>query len=164
MLIELPYLQLLLIDILAWFCFHMAISLLMLKVPDSYYQNTKRWFLSFNFERQGEIWDDLFNVRQWKDSLPDSSAFLKNAYNKKQLPSTRTQQLEKFIIETKRAEHTHWLSILPAPLFFLWNPVWAGWIMILYSLLANLPFILIQRYNRPRLERVAQIQKRREYR
>lgn len=55
------------------------------------------------------------------------------------------------MIETQRAEWTHWVSMLPAPLFFIWNPVWAGWLMILYALIANLPFIIIQRYNRPRL-------------
>jgi len=57
-------------------------------------------------------------------------------------------------IETRRAELTHWLLMVPAPFFFLWNPAWAGWVMIVYALLANCPFIMIQRYNRPRLERV----------
>lgn len=58
------------------------------------------------------------------------------------------------MIETQRAELTHWFLIPPAFLFFLWNPAWAGWVMVIYALVVNLPFIMIQRYNRPRLERV----------
>ncbi|MDG0792194.1 hypothetical protein OMP38_15960 [Cohnella ginsengisoli] len=59
-----------------------------------------------------------------------------------------------FAAETKRAELTHWLSILPAPLFFLWNPVWVGWIMVLYAAAFNLPIIVVQRYNRGRIDAI----------
>jgi len=62
--------------------------------------------------------------------------------------------LETLSLKQKRVEPTQWLSILPSFLFFLWNPVWAGWIMVIYALLFNVPIILVQRYNRPRLERV----------
>lgn len=50
----------------------------------------------------------------------------------------------------------------PAFLFFIWNPLWAGFIMIAYAILANLPFILTQRYNRPRLQRLLQLKQQRE--
>jgi len=36
-------------------------------------------------------------------------------------------------------------------LFFLFNFWYAGIIMILYAFIANLPCIIIQRYNRPKL-------------
>jgi glycosyl-4,4'-diaponeurosporenoate acyltransferase len=44
--------------------------------------------------------------------------------------------------------------ILFSPLFFLWNPLWVGFLMILYALTENLPMIMAQRYNRYRLRRV----------
>lgn len=41
-----------------------------------------------------------------------------------------------------------------APVFFLWNRWWADLIMASYAVLANLPCILVQRYNRLRFQRV----------
>ena len=96
----------------------------------------------------------MFRIRQWKDKLPDGTVIAKKGFDKSRLAQQQKDYLEKFVIETRRAELTHWLLMVPAPFFFLWNPAWAGWVMIVYALLANCPFIMIQRYNRPRLERV----------
>lgn len=149
--ITLPNSWIIVLDILAWLFFHLAISMCMLKVPDTYYKQDQPWFKPFKWEKNGKIWDQWFGIRAWKHRLPDSSSILKDAYNKKQLKALDASSLEKFVIETKRGEQTHWLSMLPAPLFFIWNPVWAGWVMVFYALIANLPFIMTQRYNRPRL-------------
>ena len=75
-------------------------------------------------------------------------------YNKQHLHGIKQADLTIFAAETKRAELTHWLTIVPAPVFFLWNPVWAGWVIIAYALIANLPFIITQRYNRGRIESI----------
>jgi glycosyl-4,4'-diaponeurosporenoate acyltransferase len=56
--------------------------------------------------------------------------------------------------ETCRAELTHWLTLLFAPFFFFWNPLWVGFFMIFYALAENLPLIMAQRYNRARLRRI----------
>jgi hypothetical protein len=57
----------------------------------------------------------------------------------------------------------HWLTPFPlfplwwvwlcGWLFFLWNPPWAGWVMVVYATFANFPRIIAQRYNRIRLRR-----------
>lgn len=152
--IELPVVWIISLDILAWFMIHMAISLAMMRVPDDYYRRPHRCFESFEWEKKGRIWQDIFRIRAWKNYLPDSSSFIKNAYDLTNLNGLDLNSMEKIILETKRAEHTHWLSIPPALLFYIWNPPWAGIIMIIYALLMNLPFIIVQRYNRPRLIRV----------
>ena len=41
-----------------------------------------------------------------------------------------------------------------SPLFVLWNPPIASVLLIGYGVVANLPFIVIQRYNRQRVTRV----------
>ena len=45
-----------------------------------------------------------------------------------------------------------------APLFVLWNPPVAAVLLVAYGVLVNLPFVLIQRYNRfrtlPLIERL----------
>jgi glycosyl-4,4'-diaponeurosporenoate acyltransferase len=64
--------------------------------------------------------------------------------------------LERFGRETCRGEAVHWVVLLCASLFFLWNPWWAGLAMVVYALIVNVPCILAQRYNRIRLARVRQ--------
>lgn len=152
--IELSNFWLLVVDILAWFFIHMSISLLMLRVPDEWLDQQKGCFLPRRWERNGKIWQEVFHVRQWKQYLPDGSIFIKSSYDQTHLKSTETKNLKQFIIETKRAELTHWLMIPPAFLFFLWNPPWAGIIMVVYALALNIPLIITQRYNRPRLKRL----------
>ena len=69
--------------------------------------------------------------------------------------------LKLFLLETCRAELNHWIIIVFALAFFLWNLFHIGLIMILYVLLENLPLIMVQRYNRNRLALVIQKKKTR---
>lgn len=160
MLIDLPLHWIILLDIAAWFIFHMVISLGCMKIPDAWYAKTESFYQPFAWEENGELWQRLFRIKAWKRKLPEGSSIIKSSYNKKHLQGTDKQTFEKFIIETKRAELTHWLLIPPAFVFFIWNPLWAGLVMVLYACVVNIPFILIQRYNRPRLERVHYIRKK----
>ena len=59
-----------------------------------------------------------------------------------------------FLQETCRAELTHWVILLFGPFFFLWNPLWVGFLMIAYAIIENLPLVMAQRYNRIRLLRL----------
>ncbi len=143
---------LILVNIIAWGFFHFFISYLCFKIPISFFLESNRFFKIKKWEQSGEIWQKLLLVKKWKGFLIDGSSIAKKSYNKSHLHGKRKNDLMVFAAETKRAELTHFLLILPAPLFFLWNPVWAGWIMIIYALIANLPFIIVQRYNRGRIE------------
>jgi glycosyl-4,4'-diaponeurosporenoate acyltransferase len=40
------------------------------------------------------------------------------------------------------------------PVFFIWNPLWACFVMVAYALAANVPFIIVQRYNQLVLTRI----------
>lgn len=152
--IELSPIWLLIVDVVAWFFFHMSIAWLMNQVSDQWLEKQMRGFQPQRWERDGQIWQDVFHIRRWKKYLPDGSMFLKESYDQTNLSGLEVEELKKFIIETKRAELTHWLMILPAFFFFIWNPPWAGILMVLYALFFNLPLIATQRYNRPRLARL----------
>ena len=143
---------LILVNIIAWGFFHFFISYLCFKIPLNFFLEEDRFFKKKKWEQSGEMWQKLLLVKKWKGFLIDGSSIVKKSYNKSHLHGKKKNDLMVFAAETKRAELTHLLLILPAPLFFLWNPVWAGWIMIIYALLANLPFIIVQRYNRARIE------------
>ncbi|WP_165980695.1 glycosyl-4,4'-diaponeurosporenoate acyltransferase [Macrococcus carouselicus] len=147
----------------AWFTIQMTISYLMMKLPVSYFVRMSPLFRSFKWEQQGEVWHKLFSVKSWKAHLPDSSIIFSASYNHREIGNTATKTLQSFNGETNRAELTHWLSLLLFPLFYLWNPKWAARINVLYALLSNLPFIIIQRYNRPKVQRLLAKRKGRGY-
>ncbi|QDI90142.1 glycosyl-4,4'-diaponeurosporenoate acyltransferase [Salicibibacter halophilus] len=151
--VELSYLWLIIINILAWVFFHIGISVMTLKMPDRWFKNG--WLYKIRkWEQNGWFWKNYFRVPKWKAVVPDGAKLFKKGFEKTNLRKYDLSYLETFILESRRAELTHWLCIPPAILFFLWNPPWAGWIMVAYALIVNLPIIVLQRYNRARLERV----------
>ena len=152
--ISLPVFWTVIIDIGAWLFFHLSISAICLKLPLSTFQYDTFWARIYSWEKSGDLWQRLFRVKTWKSKVIDGASLFKNGYEKKALHGISEKDLQTFSEETKRAELTHWLSILPAPLFFLWNPLWAGWVMIVYAFVFNLPFIIVQRYNRGRIKKI----------
>jgi glycosyl-4,4'-diaponeurosporenoate acyltransferase len=47
----------------------------------------------------------------------------------------------------------HWIVPAVVPVLFLWTPWWLCVCMVLYAIAANLPCLLVQRYNRGRVLR-----------
>lgn len=92
-------------------------------------------------------------VHRWKDRLPEAGRFA-GGMSKRKLPGTDSPALQRFAAETRRAELTHWLAMTPILVFPLWNPAWLVGVMAIYALVSNLPCILVQRFNRARIDRV----------
>jgi glycosyl-4,4'-diaponeurosporenoate acyltransferase len=124
------------------------------KVPMSFLEKDIWWFKIKNWESRGRIYKNIFKVKKWRNIVPDGGGLFKGGFPKRHLESNNPKYLKTFYNETKRAELTHWLTILPAPVFFLWNIWWVGIMMITYALIANIPCILLQRYNRARLSKI----------
>lgn len=61
--------------------------------------------------------------------------------------------IEAMIVETRRAELTHWFPVVLSLTFFAWNPFSVAIWMPLVGFLGNAPFIVVQRYLRPRFTR-----------
>ena len=124
-------------------------------------------FKEFSWEKDGELYRKL-RVNEWKDRVPDMSSVFKWMFPKKAMGPTRTcEYFERFVKETCVAEAVHVL-LMVAGFFiyvFVFHTAWGLIASILYAL-GNLPFVLIQRYNRPRfrmlLERQRQIEARRK--
>lgn len=122
----------------------------------------KRWFngnafpyRSFRFEKEGAVYDAL-NIKQWQNLLPDMSRlFPKLMPAKRMTNGTDRAALELMVQETCVAEFTHTLLCLMGLMCLaLWRGAGGRAVYAAYVLLGNLPFILIQRYNRPRLMRL----------
>ena len=104
------------------------------------------------WERGGTVYRKI-GIHRWHNHLPDMSRVLKNIMPPKALhPGITPGELDEMIQETCVAECSHaCLSALGLVLLPLW-PGWGGVIFcLLYILLGNFPFILIQRFNRPKL-------------
>ena len=120
----------------------------------------RRWFdasrfpyHAYAFERNGRFYEAL-GIRKWKNVLPDKSRIAPGTYRKAIRGSAQQHSaahMERLLQETCVAECVHWalLVISPILLFTMESP--AAYVMTPLYGLSNLPYIMIQRYNRPRL-------------
>ena len=121
-----------------------------LKIPNRFYAKDSWLFRCRAWEQNGKIYQTVFRVRWWKQKLPDGGA-LCGGYRKRHLQNRSTANLELFLIESRRAELTHVLAILPFGFFGLFAEWTVIPIMLTYALVMNMPCIIAQRYNRPRI-------------
>ncbi len=108
-------------------------------------------FYSFPIEKGGKIYQRV-GVHKWKDSFPDMSRILPFLMPSKKMPKAVTSdQVTLMMQETCVAEWIHGLlSVLGFGCVFIWKGI-GGWIVSLLYALGNIPYIIIQRYNRPKL-------------
>jgi len=138
----------------AWLVIHVGISVLAARMKTTSF-NPQSWLYRQRiWERGGRTYKALLKVKKWKRLLPDGAAVFKGGFRKKRLPNRDGQYIERFILETCRAEFTHWVILASSVIFFVWNDWWIGVIMVAYGFLANMPCIVTQRYNRIRLNRI----------
>lgn len=106
------------------------------------------------WERGGAFWQRTLRVSRWKDRVPEAGALFAGGHSKRHLRARTTDGLVHFRRETIRAERVHWLILASTPIHLLWcRPTIAAG-MLAFGLVANVPFIVIQRFNRGRLDRL----------
>ena len=82
-----------------------------------------------------------------------------------ELTAETFSDLPRMIQETCVAEMIHvLLSLTGLGCLVIWPGIGGVLVTAVYILLGNLPFILIQRYNRPRLQRLLALQRRKQER
>lgn len=126
-------------------------------IPKDWFSCEKPPFRCLPFERSGKIYNKL-GVRRWKEHMPDMSAIFPALMPSKKLPKNVTPaHLELMIQETCVAEWTHWLLCITGfGCVLVWKGL-GGWLVSLLFVLVNLPFIIIQRHNRPKLMQMRRI-------
>lgn len=156
MLIELSIPVLIAVNIVAWAVFHLGLAALATALPLRFF-SPQGWICrERRGEKRGTLYERVFAVRRWKGLLPEGADILGAGFKKGQLASRDLDYLRRFYLETCRSEICHWWVWLAGWVFFLWNPPWAGWVMVVYATLANAPCIIAQRYNRARLRTVVE--------
>ncbi len=108
----------------------------------------RRW------EHGGSIWQRLLAVGRWKDRVPDAGGFFAGGRPKRSVGSRSTDRLEDFRRETVRAERVHWIILSSTLIHLVWCRPTLAAVMVVFGLVLNVPFIVIQRFNRGRIDRV----------
>ena len=126
--------------------------------------NPRRFpFAPWPWERSGRLFRAL-RVHAWKDKLPDMSRIAPDMVRKQVSLTGSSAEAERVAAETCVAEAVHWVLMLLSFVIYLLYPQPPGAALAVLYGLSHVPFILIQRYNRPTLSTLAQRLKLREER
>jgi glycosyl-4,4'-diaponeurosporenoate acyltransferase len=137
----------------AWFVVSAAIGWWAVRWPDDRLgpgpvTRLRRW------ERSGATWQRWLRVRRWKDLVPEAGDLFAGGRSKRRIGGRSTAVLETYRRETVRAERVHWLILASTPVHALWCPPVLFAAMVVFGVVLNAPSIVIQRYNRGRLDAV----------
>lgn len=154
MLVELPIIGIVLLNVAAWLIIQLGLAWSLTQIPAKHFNPRGHLARLRPSECSGHNYEKWFAIKRWKDRLPDGASWFGGGFAKSGLRLRTPEFLEQFLRETWRGEVVHWLALLLVPLFAIWNPPWAVGVNAIYALAANLPCILVQRYNRGRFLRV----------
>lgn len=154
--IELPNYWIIILNCIGIPAVHLLISLWSNRMPANRFEPERFIYRSRPWESSGKIYPKIFLLPLWKNYLPDAAPWFKGV-SKKNLNSKDIGYLRNFSIEACRGEFSHWLQMIALMGFVIWNPFPANLVIVVYSLISNLPCILNLRYTRARLMRVIRI-------
>jgi glycosyl-4,4'-diaponeurosporenoate acyltransferase len=101
-----------------------------------------------------EYFEKRKDIVKTRSSINMLKWIFNDGFKKKSLQGTELTYIQTFINETRRAELSHLLQILPFIVFFVFNTFWIAMIMCVYALAFNVPLIMVQRYNRFRFQKL----------
>jgi glycosyl-4,4'-diaponeurosporenoate acyltransferase len=143
--------ELLLSYFLIWPLIQITMTVICNSLGDKWFKESSFILKTRKWENDGKFYKTVFKINKWKPLLPDGAKLYKNGFQKRNVKNFEPEYFSQFIAETGRAEITHWLQIIPFWVFGLWSPSFVILPMLFYALFVNLPCIIAQRYNRPRL-------------
>lgn len=146
-------------NLLGWPLIQLSASYMILRLPTEWFARDTWLTAPRAWEYRGHIYRRLLRIQRWKSLLPDGAPWL-GGFAKGRFKHRDIAYVERFMLETRRAEWTHWCVLGFIPAFLPWNPPWARMVMVAYAVAANLPCILAQRYNRFALGRIALLMRR----
>lgn len=122
-------------------------------IPRRGFHHDRVPFRTWPCERDGHLYDTL-RVARWKEFLPDMSRILPDLYTKSVPVFPTAAHLERLLQESCVAELTHYLLIFCSPMLCQLVPGSRGVLFAVLYALGNVPYVMIQRYNRPKMARL----------
>lgn len=133
-------------------------------LPRRWFDPEKKPYAPWQIEKNGCLYKKL-RVHKWKDKMPDMSKIMPDMVKKSISFSTATSSaISKIAVETCVAEIIHDALILCSTGIYLIWPEPIGAILAIVYAISNVPFVIIQRYNRPTLVLLSKRLKQREER
>ncbi|MEN6409734.1 MAG: hypothetical protein ABFD44_08495 [Anaerolineaceae bacterium] len=158
---ELSNFKLFIFDLIYWLVIQSGIGFLSAHLPKRFIQPGRRMFRMRPWEENGAIYQKWFKIKSWKPIVWDAGKVFQKDFSKDHVDTKDPKNLERWIIETCRAEWCHWVTFFFIVPLFTFNPPGMMFFWFLYDTVLNIAPIIVQRYNRPRLahllERMMQI-------
>lgn len=131
---------------------HMGLSWAFTRMPAAWFAREGSLFRRWPGEsaRRYETW---CRVKAWKSWLPDAAPWF-GGPPKRSLRARDAEALRGFMAETRRGEAAHWAQVVVISSFTVWTPWPWALVILAWAVASNLPCLLVQRYNRRRLEGV----------
>jgi glycosyl-4,4'-diaponeurosporenoate acyltransferase len=152
-LVELPKWAMVVLDVAVWGGWSAVVGYWAHRRPITAFADDSARYRLRAVEANGRLYERL-GIKRWKDRLPEAGGLFTGGFSKRSMRTRDRAVLERFVVETRRAEWTHWTIMSATPVFLVWNWWWVELLMVVYALAANLPCLLVQRYNRARLARL----------
>ncbi len=125
-------------------------------LPRDWFQYDAAPYRPYDWERGGRVYEKI-GIRRWKDHMPDMSRVMRDMMPKRLSWGVGAEQVQRLIAETCVAEMIHRvLCVFSVGIYFIMPTGMGLFLMALYILVFNVPFIIIQRYNRPQLVRLVE--------
>ena len=105
----------------------------------------------YAWEEDGMFYNRVLRIRKWRKYLPDKSKAVKSMYRKSLGTRFSESHVERLIQESCVAEFVHLMLILSSPFIAAFMDGRAALFCGIAFAVGNVPFVLIQRYNRPKL-------------
>lgn len=147
-----PVVNAVIIDFLLGVLWHYAVFFICIFINKDHFDEKKRLYQPHKWERGGRIYSDVLKIQRWKDLLPQHVG--KDGFSKGHLDDVSVEYLDEFIMETCRGEWNHTVNCFYAVILFLINDLWLALVLTIALFVINVPFVLIQRYNRFRLQKL----------
>ena len=130
-------------------------------MPRRWFKEWKFPYNEFSWEKKGGIYNK-FKVKKWKNKIIDMSKIFTGMLPKAVKFGANSKDLNALIKETCVAEFIHrFLCGISGGVYWIWNSS-EGLVVWLLCVLGNMPFIMIQRYNRPHLKSLMKRMEKRE--
>ena len=141
------------INIILGVIWHYAMMFLCMGMNPSAFSPDRKIYLPHKWEHDGKFYQDFLKINQWKDYLPQHIG--KDGFSKDHIDDVSIEYIDRFILETCRGEWNHKMNCVFVIVLFTLNGVThVSVVLSCMTLVGNVPFFIIQRYNRFRLQRL----------
>lgn len=151
---EVSTVELFFFDLFYWLFVQGLVGFISAHIPKRLINPQRKIYQTRKWEKEGSVYQRWFHIKDWKPLIFDAGRIFQKDFHKDHVDVNDPQHLERWIMETCRAEWCHWVTFIFIFPLFSFNPPGLMYIWILYDALLNLVPIIVQRYNRPRLMRL----------